>query len=225
MFAKTWQIRKLYNHVFQKQKLSVTVISFIEIISTIGLVFLVQLSILVIWTAVYPIRSTTIIVDPINLTEEYACHGDHVTEWVTTQAAFYLLLLMWGVYVIYSTWNAKKVLESRWLLIASYNLFLLICVVLPFVYLLENTGDKAIFYLAVIPINFGTMSTILSVCTPAVMRMVMQTLKESSSPSRTKSYMSRSSNSVGTDVPMTDVSRDVQSRKESVTDNVEQSHF
>lgn len=94
------------------------------------------------------------------------------------------LLLLWGLYVVYATWNAKRVLESRWLLIATYNLCLLMFLIIPFIFLVKIRNDNELFYLAVVPINFGATSTIFSVCMPVIIKRVIKKIKDSWSSSR-----------------------------------------
>src|SRR5690348_8633591 len=82
MFAKTWQIRKLYREIFQKQKLSIEIIGLIEVMTTIGVVLTIQIIILIIWSSVSPVHAVRVIFDPINLSAQWECQCDNPSTWI-----------------------------------------------------------------------------------------------------------------------------------------------
>lgn len=120
MFSRSWQL-----HSFYRKKDSTTakreVVASLELIGIVGVILVIQLVLLIIWTAVDRFSSYTHFLNSIDLTARYSCHSDHPLVWLLLELGFFLALLSWGIYVVYSTWSGKASIDSRWTLIAVYN--------------------------------------------------------------------------------------------------------
>jgi hypothetical protein len=90
-----------------REKLRVKIMSWMEIGGGIGFIVAVQLVILIIWTVHDPFTSHRREIDPINLRADYVCNSNNNGIWFGIEAGVLSLLLLWGIYVVYSTWKIK----------------------------------------------------------------------------------------------------------------------
>ena len=113
MFARGWQLHAL--------KSGPRIISTKKLLVIVSIIFGVQAILLICWTAIDTWESRTKFTNPIDLTARYECSSDHNIVWLLLELAFFLVLLAWGIYVVYATWRNRAAVDSRWTLIAVYN--------------------------------------------------------------------------------------------------------
>lgn len=113
MFARGWQLHAL--------KSGPRIISTKKLLIIVSIIFGVQAILLICWTAIDTWESRTKFTNPIDLTARYECSSDHNIVWLLLELAFFLILLAWGIYVVYATWRNRAAVDSRWTLIAVYN--------------------------------------------------------------------------------------------------------
>jgi len=164
---------------------------------SISINVLIILTFLAIWESVDPYRSTLEVVDEIRLLGKYTCSSKYLTIWVSLIATFLALNLMWGIFVIYETWSFQKLSvigETRWVLIALYDVFLNAAVLIPF--LISSKPDDDIVSLAfVISIDFSATGIIFAVLGPSTLREIWgSTQHPSSGRSKTTGIASKKNN-------------------------------
>jgi len=127
VFERTFQIHRVYEHVFKKGKLVIVLVSMFKIGGGVAIIFGIQLVILITWTIIDPYNSTSLTVNSSQFQQVWTCHSNFTQIWMGLEVAFFGVLLMWAIYVVYSTWVIKNtVVESRWILISMYNNLLLL---------------------------------------------------------------------------------------------------
>jgi hypothetical protein len=93
-----------------------------------------------------------------------------------------LAALLWGVWVLYRTWSFKsKASETRWLLIAIYNIILTLCVISPLTIALPSTDDN-VFFIAGIGIILATSGAVFVIYLPKVLAQLKLHSSSSKSP-------------------------------------------
>lgn len=113
MFARGWQLHAL--------KSGPRVISTVKLLIIVAVIAGLQIIILVCWSAIDTWESRIQSSNEIDLTGRYECRSDHSLVWLLLELGFFLLLLGWGIYVVYATWSNRAAVDSRWTLIAVYN--------------------------------------------------------------------------------------------------------
>lgn len=113
MFARGWQLHAL--------KSGPRVISTLNLLIIVSIISSIQVVILICWSVIDPWASADRFSNDIDLQARYICHSDHLIVWLLIELAFFLVLLAWGIYVVYATWRNRAAVDSRWILIAVYN--------------------------------------------------------------------------------------------------------
>jgi hypothetical protein len=81
----------------------------------IAFIFACQFAILITWSVVSPMSAASVELDSLGFTAERRCIGEHKIVWLALEACYFGLLLMWSIFVVYSTWGIKAmIIESRW---------------------------------------------------------------------------------------------------------------
>ena len=187
IFTRTWHLHRIYNQMYRLQKLSVRVRGVTEVLAGTAVVLvltavrinrahltehyfvltshLLQVF-LVIWTFVDPYRTIVTIFNEVEMRGEYTCHSDHFVAWVVVFAGIIVLLLIWGIFVVYRAWAIKdKANEVRWLLLGGYNFFLTLVAVIPILLAVPQT-DETTFYVIGTALNFITASIVIAIFVP-----------------------------------------------------------
>eukprot|EP01124_Arcella_intermedia_P005822 TRINITY_DN13424_c0_g1_i1.p1 TRINITY_DN13424_c0_g1~~TRINITY_DN13424_c0_g1_i1.p1 ORF type:complete len:620 (-),score=108.98 TRINITY_DN13424_c0_g1_i1:60-1919(-) len=94
-----------------------------------GIVLAIQFVILIVWTLVDPMELTYSVVDPWERTISRNCASGATRMWYGIQMAFAVVLLGFGVYVVYSTWNMRKKVDDSRMIATSIYLSIIIVVV------------------------------------------------------------------------------------------------
>lgn len=163
VFTKTLQINTIYRFAKRKtQDLSKGIRHVFIVSSSIMVVLLVQTILLVLWSSLDTWVAQRIVVDKIELIEEWACVSsrNQITSWLIVEIVYFLALCIFGIFVVYRTWEMKySVTESKWLLISIYNVILTLALIIPLIALLKP-DDDGLFYFAGIAITFLAFTTV-----------------------------------------------------------------
>jgi len=132
LFSRLYQIHQIWvSYTVRNQRLSkqrLQGIYFIFFFAIVG----IQLIVEIVWSAADPFRSVLVPVSTVQLTSSYECTSNTFWVWAGLEIAYYALLLLWGVFLLYRTWDLKNdVGESRWLLIGVYNCIIVMTVSIP----------------------------------------------------------------------------------------------
>jgi len=176
MFSRTWQL----NDIYQLQKYKMDTLRFQTTTSktlnqlaiTLSGVIFTNLLILTIWSAVDPLSPFFVVVDEEALTGYYTCTSNDMATWATLELIFFLSLLLFGIYVIYNTWSFQRqtlLVETRWVLLALYNVVLNIFAVLP-ILVLTNITEKILSLIVVASIDLSGTSIICAVLLPRLLQ-------------------------------------------------------
>lgn len=77
---------------------------------------------------------------------------------------------MWAVFAIYSTWSIRTfIVESRWILIAMYNVLLFLALLATLLATLQE-NDDLLFNIVVPFIELSTTSVVIAVYFPSVLK-------------------------------------------------------
>jgi phosphate transport system substrate-binding protein len=132
IFSRLFQIHQIWlSYMVRVKGLSNTALHVYYFVS-FGAFVLAQVIILIVWSAVDPFSSIQVTVSQVDVTAGYQCSSNNIWIWAGLEIGFYALLLIWGVYLLYATWDIKQeVGESRWLLIAVYNVIIVTAIAIP----------------------------------------------------------------------------------------------
>eukprot|EP01124_Arcella_intermedia_P019108 TRINITY_DN2624_c0_g1_i2.p1 TRINITY_DN2624_c0_g1~~TRINITY_DN2624_c0_g1_i2.p1 ORF type:complete len:622 (+),score=124.57 TRINITY_DN2624_c0_g1_i2:353-2218(+) len=111
------------------------------------IVLLLQFLILALWTGLDPMVVTVTLVDPWQRIAVKNCSCSNVFIWFGIELAFSLLLLCFGVFVVYSTWNIRKKVDDSRMIATSVYLTILI-VIITYVILGGISDDLSALYWA-----------------------------------------------------------------------------
>lgn len=108
-------------------------------------VVLAQFIILIIWTFVSPYVSTIVLTDPTLRIGEYRCVTNTFGYFIV-EAILYTILLMLGLYNLYSSWSlSSRTSQTKWLLISLYNFMVAGVIVIPLLYFVaDNKSTSAV---------------------------------------------------------------------------------
>lgn len=168
MFERTFQIKRVYGKVFKNNQLTATVAGLFEMGGTVGVVIILQVVLMIIWTCVDPYYSVYVAQQtPFDVT--YACRSSNVNVWLSLESIYFGILLIWTIYVVYSTWSIRTfIVESRWILIAMYNILLFLGLLATLLATLKEDDD--LLYNIIVPfIELSTTTVVVAVYSPAVL--------------------------------------------------------
>jgi len=172
MFARIWGMHKIFMIVKKNNNLKKDIIRLWEVGGVIGIVIGVQIILLVIWSSVDTFASKSYVYDSLNNLGSYQCTSQYNWVWFGLEIAYFVILLLWGLFVVYRTWDMKgTVRESKWLMISIYNDLLVLLFIVPFVSTLATTDD-IIFFVAVACIDLTTGSVVAALCVPNLVRVI-----------------------------------------------------
>jgi len=186
MFARGWQLHSLHSTKGTRVAAGSdprNIVSVVTLYLIVGGIFGVQLLLLILWTAIDPLKSTIVFSNTVDLNADYECASNHTLVWLLLELGFFLCLLGWGMYVVYRTWSSRASVDSRWTLIAVYNTLMAILVVIPLLATAANSDDW-IFFLAALSIDFAVTSAVLSIYGSALLRKLWDSVRQSGSHSR-----------------------------------------
>lgn len=166
MFSRTYQFYRIFVASVKSRASSpisrgdLTRYAIMEICAHVGLVLLLQICLLVVWTIVDPLKSELSTIDDIERTSSWVCKSERVWLWIGLEIGFFMILLLCGLFVVYRTWDSKnRFPDSSWLLASIYNMIIILAAMIPLFIVLEIKDDN-LYILAVVAIDF-TVSTML----------------------------------------------------------------
>eukprot|EP01101_Sappina_pedata_P010696 TRINITY_DN680_c0_g1_i2.p1 TRINITY_DN680_c0_g1~~TRINITY_DN680_c0_g1_i2.p1 ORF type:complete len:674 (-),score=194.67 TRINITY_DN680_c0_g1_i2:1290-3311(-) len=166
VFCRLLGIHYMYFRVYQQGSLRKSLFSPIPSLIVSGLIIAIQLIILILWTSINTFEQGEITVDDLNLEYQDECNSDNIEVWLGIEAGYFALLLLYGIFVLFSTWNIKSsVQESRWVLIACYNCIICLTIVIILVSVMD-LDDADLFYMASIPLTAVIISITSAIFLP-----------------------------------------------------------
>jgi len=135
---------------------------------SIMMCLVINIIVLGIWHVVDPYRSSLQMVDEVRMLGKYTCTSTYLPIWVSFEIVFFGINLLWGVFVIYETWSFQKksvILETRWVLIALYNVVLNGAVLIPTLST-QPPDDDTISLSIIVSIDFSATGIIFAVLGP-----------------------------------------------------------
>lgn len=143
LLVKAWRISRIFN----KSHLAVIRISNQDLLIIVGGGLLIEVILLVVWTAVGPSKSITLPTDPLRPSLDYmTCTSSKTGEIILILAGIYKLgLIIVGVALSIQTWRIKLKIynESRSIAFSMYNLFFFLVLAI-IVQLVINTGSQRV---------------------------------------------------------------------------------
>eukprot|EP00456_Euglypha_rotunda_P038381 TRINITY_DN2950_c0_g1_i14.p1 TRINITY_DN2950_c0_g1~~TRINITY_DN2950_c0_g1_i14.p1 ORF type:complete len:808 (-),score=63.28 TRINITY_DN2950_c0_g1_i14:339-2456(-) len=177
MFSRTWQLQDIYqlqkhaNGMDALKRKVATNTTYIQLaITLIGVIF-TNFLLLVIWSAVDPFRAHFHISDEVQLTGYWSCTCNNMIPWLTLELIFFLSVLCFGVYVIYNTWSFQRralLTETRWVLLALYNVILNIFALIPMLSFVD-LNDRTLSLIVMVSIDLSAGSIVCAVLLPRVL--------------------------------------------------------
>jgi len=163
----------------------------IEILCSVGTITVLQVAILIAWSVSDPLDAELSTIDDIERTASWVCKSDSVWLWIGIEIGFFMILLFYGLFVVFRTWDAKaRFADSKWVLMAIYNMIIILAAMIPLFVILEIKDDN-LYILATVAIDFTVSTTLLAVYMPkagAKLERVVQRLRgRSSETSNSKS--------------------------------------
>jgi gamma-aminobutyric acid type B receptor len=210
MFSKSWEVNKVFSagesgvaNPFQE----VPWWQFCRVFFTIVALQGVLLLILMVSDAPF---SVSINIDAINFQSIHECHVRRPQVWIGLEAAYFVLLLVWGAYLAYETrdvwlkYNYPN--ESRSILLSIYNLAFCCIILVPLITTLE-VSYETLFFLVSIAILWPTSFALSSVYMPKLAKFLGSSFRGSGGNSKGQSSdnsVARSA-SVGSGKPLVEV--------------------
>ena len=146
LFAKLWRV----NTIFNQSKLASIQIKGGVLVRMIAGLALVDVAILLVWTAVDPQRYkrevSTIDVAGYNIESVGLCKSDTDSMFICLIAAFHLALLMWGVRLAY---NGRKLEtrfhEGKYVSVAMFSNLQVLCLGVPLMVIVSDNPTSNFF--------------------------------------------------------------------------------
>jgi len=114
-------------------------------------------------------------VDDTALLGLWQCHSDQTAIWMSFQILLLSGMIIFGIVVIYQTWtfsNQNVVLETRWVLIALYNIILVLVSAIPYL-TLGNLNDLSLSVVMGVSVDFSALGIIFAVLLPRVIKNLL----------------------------------------------------
>lgn len=145
--------------------------SLLVLVGTYMVIVGVQVVLLIIWVSVDPWVPTHSGVDTLRGTYTYICSSKNNWVWFGLEIGFFASLLLFGLYVVYRSWDMKHlIIESKYLAVTVYNsLVIMIIVIILFATLASS--DSLVFYVSVAAIAFLTSFSIAAFIGPKILRL------------------------------------------------------
>jgi len=145
--------------------------SLISLVGTFSIIVGVQLVILIIWTSVDPWTSIHHNVDILRNNYDFICSSNHNWIWFGIEIAYFGILLCFGFYVVYRSWDMKHlVIESKYLAISVYNSAVIMIIAIILLSTLPSS-DNLVFYVSAGSIGFLTTFSAVAFIGPKLMRI------------------------------------------------------
>jgi hypothetical protein len=173
VFTRTLQIYKVFRISVQKKIKNHSASALqrrgiMDFVIGIGLSLGVQVVILSVWTATDTLEAELSIISDYERTASWVCKSSSMWLWIGLEIGFFVLLLCYGIMIVYYTWDLKsRFAESKWLLVSIYNLLLTLTALIP-IFATINVKDDNLFIMASAGLNFVVSSTLFLIYLPKV---------------------------------------------------------
>jgi len=183
--SRLFQIAMIYKHYTQAKRVTRSKLN-LWLFASLGISVLVQVIILVIWSAADHYRRCQFVYSSLDFEDDAECTCNYLAVWLGLLISHIGILLAWSMFVIYLTWSINnQVGSSRWLVMSVYNILLSLLVVIPLV-LRGNNDDRTLSIYVGFGLLFIMASTALSIFIPKLARAI----KKSRSSATAKSSQS-----------------------------------
>ncbi|XP_049849891.1 uncharacterized protein LOC126320442 isoform X2 [Schistocerca gregaria] len=174
VFVRAFQIRAIHA-IGRKSRILTTKKSKAKGIINMALSFSgligLELLIMILWSAIDPFHPKMDKIEEVGRTFEYFCTSDYQLAWSLINLAYLCLLLSFGLYVVYNTWDMKYlVLESKWMAICIYNAAFILILVATTEMSIYNLNDDMVFWIESLGVGFVTILTLLALYLPKLFR-------------------------------------------------------
>jgi len=160
------------------------------LVASILSVFLMQASILTLWTTIDAYSTDTKEEDMINITFSYNCYSELLWMWALMEALLFFCVAFWGLVVVYITWHSHS-LESKWILFTLYNVIALGAALVPLFIALHRDDDTE-FFLFLVGVTVGTACLVCGMIVPNLVNRVRKLASSGTVNSRRASSLSAS---------------------------------
>jgi len=191
MFSRTWQLHTIYQldkkkNIAELRQIAPISHAILKLIFALSVFVFVDIAILIIWTASDPYTNQFLATSQLDLVGEWSCHSQYTAVWMSLQTVLLLGMITFGIIVIYQTWTFSKqvvVNETRWVLIALYDIVLVIALCIP-VLAFSPLDDSTLSILMGIAIDFSALGIVFAVLLPRVVKNLLYgSTKDSKPPS------------------------------------------
>jgi len=180
MFSRTWQLRTIYKldkskRIGEIRQLKPVANAILKLVYALVTFVVVDIILLTIWSSVDPYSPEFVVVDDTALLGLWQCHSDRTAVWMSFQILLLSGMIIFGIVVIYQTWtfsNQNVVLETRWVLMALYNIILVLVSSIPFL-TLSNLNDSTLSKAMGVAIDLSALGIIFAVLLPRVVKNLL----------------------------------------------------
>jgi phosphate transport system substrate-binding protein len=173
IFVRASQIRAILRLAKSSKILSSKKRQMMSIASLAGLfaaIVFVQVLLLSIWSGVDPWVPKVHDYDPLRGTFTWMCSSQNNWVWFGLQIGYFSLLLAFGWYVVYRTWDMKHlVVESKYIAVSVYNSIIIMVIVIILFATLSPT-DNLVYFVGVAAIAFLTSFLLCALMIPKLLR-------------------------------------------------------
>jgi len=180
MFSRTLQYLTVYSRITKGNQLKKNVLGWFHKFGAANIIIGTQFILLIVFQSVDPWKSKLDITDELNYEGVYQCTASNVWLWLET--SFFGLLCLFGLYVVYATWGWEGIkTESKWLLIAIYNVIFVGVIIGIISFESPDRSDDTLFLYVALGLDFTMTSLLCAVCVPFVTKKIVKSLKENTS--------------------------------------------
>src|SRR4051812_20224629 len=76
----------------------------VVLLGLVSVITLTQVVILIVWQVLDPPLMKELSISYVDLLSEKTCSSQSPQIWLSLEAAIFAMLMIWGIYVVYSTW-------------------------------------------------------------------------------------------------------------------------
>jgi len=180
MFSRTWQLRAIYKldkhkRIAEIRSLNPIANAILKLVYALVSFVFIDIVILSIWSVVDPYHAEFIVVSDADRIGSWQCYSLHLGVWLGLQILLLSGMIIFGITVIYQTWtfsNQNVVLETRWVLMALYNIVLVVVSTTPLL-TLSPLDDETLSIVMGVMIDFSALGIIFAVLLPRVVKNLL----------------------------------------------------
>jgi len=180
MFSRTWQLRAIYKldkhkRIAEIRSLNPIANAILKLVYALLTFVVADIVLLSIWSLVDPYHAEFIVVSDADLIGSWKCSSLYLGAWLGLQILLLSGMIIFGIMVIYQTWtfsNQNVVLETRWVLMALYNVVLVVVSMTP-LFTLSSLDDETLSIVMGVMIDFSALGIIFAVLLPRVVKNLL----------------------------------------------------